>query len=283
MPTYVPVRRKRMKFSRRKLLEKIGVLASSLFSLAAVMLVFSAAWLYSNLTRDLPSLETLPVLLDPPEGILLQPTRLYDSSGEHVIRTLNLASSSERQYLALAPELWKDHDWQVSSAMRPEVEAFLNTELVDAILATTEPAFWSSPGFSMAGLLDNTSPTLAQRLVRDLLLADEPDGIRRNLRERLLAAQLTATYGRGKVLEWYINSAQFGPLVYGASDAAQVYLGKPADKLNLAEAALLAAAAAAPGLNPLDATEITLQKQQETLLAMHEAGFINQNQLAQAR
>ncbi|MFO7623435.1 MAG: transglycosylase domain-containing protein [Anaerolineales bacterium] len=283
MPTYVPVHRKRMKFSRRKLLEKIGVLASSLFSLAVVMLVFSAAWLYSNLTRDLPSLETLPVLLNPPEGILLQPTRLYDSSGEHIIRTLNSASSSERQYLGLAPELWNDHDWQVSSVNRPEVEVFLTAELVDAILATTEPTFWSSPGFSMAGLLDNTSPTLAQRLVRDLLLADEPDGIRRNLRERLLAAQLTATYGRGKVLEWYLNSAQFGPLVYGASDAAQVYLGKPADKLNLAEAALLAAAAAAPGLNPLDATEITLQKQQETLLAMHEAGFINQNQLAQAQ
>jgi membrane peptidoglycan carboxypeptidase len=281
-PTTVPLHKKRTKFSKRNLLQQIGIVSSSLFSLIGVMLVFNAAWLYSNLTRDLPSLETLPVLLDPPDGILLQPTRLYDSSGEHIIRTLNSSPSSKRQYLALAPEEWKDHGWQVSSADRPDIEAFLTAELVDAILASSEPAFWSSPGFSITGLFSNTSPTLAQRLVRDLLLADEPDGLRSNLRERLLAAQLTATYGRGKVLEWYLNSAQFGPLIYGASDAAQVYLGKPADKLNLAEAALLAAAAEAPALNPLDAPEITLQKQQETLLAMHEQGFINQKQLTQA-
>jgi membrane peptidoglycan carboxypeptidase len=246
------------------------------------MLIFATAWLYSNLTRDLPSLTYLPVLLDPPDGILLQPTRLYDSSGEHIIRTLNYSSSSARQYLALAPELWKDHGWRVSSADRPDIEAFFPAELIDAILATTEPDFWTSPGFSMTGLFDNTSPTLAQRLVRDLLLADEPNGLHRNLRERLLAAQLTVTYGRGKVLEWYINSAQFGPLVYGASEAAQVYLGKPADRLNLAEAALLAAAAKTPAINPLDAPDITLEKQQEALKTMHEAGFINQGQLNQA-
>jgi membrane peptidoglycan carboxypeptidase len=281
-PSAVPLHRKRTKTPKRNLLPKIGVVTSSLLSLIGVMLIFAAAWLYSNLTRDLPSLTYLPVLLDPPDGILLQPTRLYDSSGEHIIRTLNYSPSSARKYLALAPELWKDHSWQVSSADRPDIEAFLPAELVDAIVATTEPDFWTSPGFSMTGLFGNTSPTLAQRLVRDLLLADEPDGLRRNLRERLLAAQLTVTYGRGKILEWYINSAQFGPLVYGASDAAQVYLGKPADRLNLAEAALLAAATNTPALNPLDAPDITLEKQQEALKTMHEVGLINQGQLIEA-
>jgi membrane peptidoglycan carboxypeptidase len=280
-PTTVPLHRKRTKFPQRNLLPKIGVVTSSLLSLIGVMLVFATALLYSNLTRDLPSLTYLPVLLDPPDGILLQPTRLYDSSGEHMIRALNY-SSGERKYLALAPELWKDHGWQVSSADRPDIEAFLPSEIVDAILATTEPDFWTSPGFSMTGLFNNTSPTLAQRLVRDLLLADEPDGLRRNLRERLLAAQLTATYGRGKVLEWYLNSAQFSPLVYGVNDAAQVYLGKPADRLNLAEAALLAAAAKTPALNPLDAPEITLEKQQEALNTMYEVGLINHRQLDEA-
>jgi membrane peptidoglycan carboxypeptidase len=281
-PTAIPLYRKRAKSSRRKALRQTGLVASVFFSLIGVVLIFMATWLYSNLTRDLPSLEYLPVLLDPPDGILLQPTRLYDNSGEHIIRTLNYASSGKRQYLALAPELWKDHGWQVSSTDRLETEGFLPAGLVDAMLATTEPAFWSSPGFSIAGLFSDTSSTLAQRLVKDLLLADEADGLRRNLRERLLAAQLTATYGRIKVLEWYLNSAKFGPLVYGASEAAQAYFGKTAEKLNLAEAALLAAAAQAPALNPLDAPDITLEKQRKILETMHELGFINQRQLTEA-
>jgi membrane peptidoglycan carboxypeptidase len=252
---------------------------SGLLSLLAFLLVFTTAWLYSNLTHDLPTLEYLPVLLDPPDGLLLQPTRLYDNSGKHIIRTLNSSSSGERQYFALPPELWKDHSRQVSSTDQPQKDRLLTDGLVNAILATTEPAFWSSPGFSMTGLFNSTPATLAQRLVRDLLIANEPAGLRRNVRERLLAAQLTSRYGREKVLEWYLNSAHFGPLVYGASDAAQVYLGKPADKLNLAEAAFLAAAAQAPDLNPLVAPEITLEKQQKIIKTMHELGFIDHRQL----
>ena len=274
--------RKQSKSSQRNRLQRIGILSSSFLSLLGVVFIVSVAWLYSDLTRNLPSLEQLPLLLEPPDGILLEPTRLYDSSGEHIIHTLQDPSSSGRQYLALPPELWKDHSWQVSSPNRPEVEAYLPAELVDAILAAVEPSFWSSPGFTLSGLSDNTSPTLAQRMVRDLLLADEPAGLRRSLRESLLAAQLISTYGRAKVLEWYLNIARFGPLVYGASDAAQVYLGKSAEDLNLAEATILAAAHAAPTINPLYTAEITLEKQKEILTHMVTLGIISQRELNQA-
>ena len=281
-PIDILLYRKQPKSSHRNRLLRIGIVSSSFLSLLGVIIIVSIAWLYSDLTRNLPSLEQLPQLLDPPDGILLEPTRLYDSTGEHIIRTLKDPSSNGRQYLALPPELWKDHSWQVSSPDRPEVQAYLPAELVDAILAVVEPSFWNSPGFSISGLFDNASPTLAQRLVRDLLLADEPAGLRRSLRESLLAAQLTATYGRVKVLEWYLNIARFGSLVYGASDAAQVYLGKSAEALNLAEAAILAAAHEAPAINLLYATEFTLEKQKEILTRMYELGIINLRELNQA-
>lgn len=274
--------RKQSKSSHRNRLQRIGIVSSSFLSLLGVILIVGAAWLYSDLTRDLPPLEQLPLLLEPPDGILLGPTRLYDSTGEHIIRTLKDSSSSGRQYLALPPELWKDHSWQVSSPNRPEVQAYLPAEIVDAILATVEPSFWSSLGFNISGLSDNASPSLAQRLVRDLLLADEPAGLRRNFRESLLAAQLISTYGRAKVLEWYLNIAKFGPLVYGTSDAAQVYLGKSAEALNLAEAAILAAAHQSPTINLLYATEITLEKQKEILTHMYTSGTISQRELNQA-
>jgi membrane peptidoglycan carboxypeptidase len=282
VPVAAYLHRKKNKYPERKRLNRVGILTSTIISLFIVVVIFITAWFYASLTRDLPSLAYLPVLLDPPNGILLQPTQIYDRSGEYILRTLKNPASGERQYLALPLELREDQAWQVSSPKSPESQAQLPAELVDATLAILEPNFWSSPGFSFYGLLSGTSPTLAQRLVSNLLLQEEPQGLRRNIRERLLAAQVTKEFGRAKILEWYLNSAQYGPLVYGAHSAAQVYFDKPADELTLAEAALIAAAEGAPALTPLDAPTMAADRQRQALIAMHERGFISQNELHHA-
>ena len=77
--------------------------------------------------------------------------------------------------------------------------------------------------------------------------------------ERILAAQLTAYYGREKIVEWYLNSANYGHFAYGADAAARLYFSKPASQLNLAESALLAAVSQAPAINPLDAPQAAIQ------------------------
>ncbi len=69
----------------------------------------------------------------------------------------------------------------------------------------------------------------------------------------MLAAQVTASYGSRQVLEWYLNSADYGHYAYGAEAAAQLYFGKSVTQLDLSEAALLAAVSQAPALNPIDA------------------------------
>ena len=273
---------KKNKTNRRGRLRLAGMLASAFISLSLVALISTVAWLYASLTRDLPPLAYLPALLEPPDGILLQPTRLYDRSGQHLLRTLENPASDERNYLRLPAELWQNDVWQISSSQRQEIEDSLPSEIVEATLALNEPNFWSSPGFSVYGLFSGRSPTLAQRLVGELLLQDEAPGLRRNLRERLLAAQLTSVYGRARILEWYLNSTQYGPLIYGVDSAARVYFGKPATELTLAQAALIAAIDRAPALNPLNTPTIAKERQQQTLEAMQESGFISQEELDQA-
>jgi membrane carboxypeptidase/penicillin-binding protein len=280
--TNANLHRKRYKSIRRYRLQRAGLIASAIFSLSMVVAFFSVAWLYTGLTHDLPSLAYLPVLLEPPDGILLQPTRLYDRSGQNIIRTLQNPACAERNYLGLPPELKRDGAWQVSSMDRQEYQAYLSSDILKATLAITEPNFWTNPGFSVYGLISGSSPTLAQRLVADLLLQDEPTGLRRNLRERLLAAQLTSTYGRSRILEWYLNSNQYGPLIYGVDSAACVYFDKPAHELSLAQAAAIAAIDRAPALNPHNSASIAIQRQQETLKAMQAQGLISQKELDQA-
>ena len=111
---------------------------------------------------------------------------------------------------------------------------------------------------------------------------DEAPSLRRDLRERLLAAQLVARYGHEQVLEWSLNTAQFGPLIYGADAAARVYFGKSAVELSLGEAALLAAAAHSPGISPLELPQLALEGQKTVLHTMLMQGRVSPELAAQA-
>ena len=237
---------------------QIGLGCSALLGIAFAISLVLLTTSYALLARDLPNPETLPHLLEPPDGLLLNPTRIYDRSGVHLILSLEDEAVSRNEYLTFTGS---------ASESIPE-------HLVNATIAISEPQLWSGFGFSLRGLLQGSHPTLAQRLTANLLLWDEPAGLRRSLRERLLAAQITARFGREKILEWYLNSADYGRLAYGADAAARLYLDKPAARLTLAEAALLAAVSETPALNPLDAPVTAFERQKAVLQAMFGRGDI---------
>ena len=129
----------------------------------------------------------------------------------------------------------------------------------------------------------NEHPTLAQKLAFDLLLWNEPAGLRRAIRERILAAQLTSRFGREQILEWYLNSANYAHFAYGAEAAAQLYLGKSVSQLNLAETAILASINQTPGINPLDAPQAILLRQAETINLMQKRGTASEIETRLAR
>ena len=75
------------------------------------------------------------------------------------------------------------------------------------------------------------------------------------------------------MLEWYLNSADYGHYAYGAEAAAQFYFGKSATALDLGEAALLAAVSQAPALNPFDAPSAAEARRVQTLMVMQRLGL----------
>jgi membrane peptidoglycan carboxypeptidase len=103
------------------------------------------------------------------------------------------------------------------------------------------------------------------------------------LRERILAAQVTAHFGRTQVLEWYLNSANFGRYAFGAEAAAQLYFGKSAAQLSTAESAILAAVSDSPSLNPYDAPLSALERGRETVTRMQIQGFLSAEAAENAR
>ena len=266
----IRARRVRRESSRRQAgarLRRLGVGCGALASIFLALFFLGIAFSWRSLTRDLPSPDSLPVLLSPPNGILLQPTRIYDRNGEHLLKIF-APQEGVRHYLPLNPR--NPHH--------------LPQSLADAVLSISDPHFWTHAGYDLQGIQNpDAHPTLAQTLAAELLLWDEPPSLRRAIRERILAAEITERYGRQQVLEWYLNSANFGRDAYGADAAARLYFGKSADELTLAESAELAAIAAAPALNPLDAPEAAYQRRQDVLDIMAAAGVISPEEAEAAK
>ncbi|PKN99234.1 MAG: hypothetical protein CVU42_08245 [Chloroflexi bacterium HGW-Chloroflexi-4] len=244
---------------------RLGVGALSvLLILLSGGLVFAGLF-YARVTANLPSLAVLPVLLNPVDGELLEPTTITDRSGETVLYTLD-NPGIERAYLAVNPEK-PDH---------------FSLQLVRAVISKLDPTFWENPGYSLKDWQNPEPTTIAERLASELLLWEEQPSALRAVRMRLLAAQMVSEYGRTQVLEWYLNSAWFGHLATGAESASLLYFNKSANDLSLAESAMLAVVIEAPALNPLDAPEQALAMQQQFLGEMAQLETITLDEFASA-
>ena len=81
--------------------------------------------------------------------------------------------------------------------------------------------------------------TITQQLAKNLLLSGERSFLRKG-QELVLAKLLELFLDKRRILEIYLNHVEWGPGIFGAEAAAQQYFGKPASRLNAAEAARLA-------------------------------------------
>lgn len=82
--------------------------------------------------------------------------------------------------------------------------------------------------------------TITQQTAKNLFLWNDRSFIRKAI-EAVLALGLDLLWPKQRVLEVYLNIAEFGPGIYGVEAASQTYFGKPARYLSEYQAALLAA------------------------------------------
>jgi membrane peptidoglycan carboxypeptidase len=231
---------------------RLGAGILTFFTMMLAVAVIIGGFYYATFTQHLPSIAGLPSLLGP-GGSLRYPTQLFDRSGEYLLYSIENPNTLTAEYLYLEaiPEF-----------------------AVQATLAVRDPDFWEHEGF----LWNAEKPTITEQLVLELLLAQEEEGLHKTWRTRLLAVQITKTFGRETILEWYLNNANYGQLAFGIDEAAWVYFGKSAREINLAEAALLAAAVDAPALNPIDTPQLAIERQGKILNTMLADDLISEDQ-----
>ena len=87
--------------------------------------------------------------------------------------------------------------------------------------------------------------TITQQLAKNLFLWEERSYIRKGL-EWTIASLMEVLWSKERILEVYLNTAQFSNAVYGVAAACQNLLHKPVSALNKNDAALLTAVLPAP-------------------------------------
>jgi penicillin-binding protein 1A len=134
-----------------------------------------------------------------------------------------------------------------------------------------------------AGRIVEGGSTITQQLVRNLYISNERT-VQRKVKEACLATKLDRAWTKHRILTTYLNQVYYGNQAYGIEAAAQTYFSKPAAKLTLSEATLLAGLTQAPSIhNPFTNPKGALARRTEVLRAMWETGVIGRARLAKAR
>lgn len=201
---------------------------------------------------------------------VFQTTRVYDRRG------------------ALLAELWEEgrRTWVGLDRISPH--------LIHATIATEDATFYSNVGVDPArifgaalrnaqeGQVVSGASTITMQLARNLFLGPEQrysQTMDRKLLEAGLAQELTALFSKDELLEMYLNLLNYGHLAYGPEAASQVYFGKPAAALTLAEAALLAGIPQGPAyLDPFRNFPAAKARQRVVLDLMARHGYLSQEQ-----
>ncbi|MAO14772.1 monofunctional biosynthetic peptidoglycan transglycosylase [Marinobacter sp.] len=101
--------------------------------------------------------------------------------------------------------------------------------------------------------------TITQQTAKNLFLWNGRSFARKAI-EAGLAVTIDGLWPKQRVLEVYLNIAEFGPGIYGVEAASQAYFGKPARYLSQAQAARLAAVLPNPKVLSVNAPSTYVQE-----------------------
>src|SRR5262249_11176768 len=104
----------------------------------------------------------------------------------------------------------------------------------DAVKKTVERD-WQERSLSRGG------STITQQVAKNLYLSPSRNPVRK-VREMMIAWRLESALDKERILEIYLNIAEWGPGVFGAEAAARHWFGRSAADLTAAQAARLALA-----------------------------------------
>jgi monofunctional biosynthetic peptidoglycan transglycosylase len=123
---------------------------------------------------------------------------------------------------------------------------------IKAVIIAEDDKFWSHEGFDFEAMhkallkdikkrkFKAGGSTISQQLVKNLYLSPEKSPLRK-IKEAIITWRMERNLSKRRIIEIYLNVAEWGDGIFGIEAAARHYYGKPALYLTATEAARLAA------------------------------------------
>ena len=160
---------------------------------------------------------------------------------------------------------WPPLDW------RPVSMKEIPAQLRRAVVVAEDARFYQHKGFDedaitkaieydlSKGRLVYGGSTISQQTIKNFALSHSRDPLRK-LHEIILTYFMERNVGKRRILEIYLNIAEFGRGIYGVEAAAQRYFRKPVSELTLEQCIDLAATLPAPtNNNPATRTDFFIK------------------------
>lgn len=152
--------------------------------------------------------------------------------------------------------------------------------LIAAVVASEDDAFFQHDGFDFDEIKNaiktdiekkrfaRGASTITMQLAKNLYLTKEKT-FTRKLKETYIAYRFERVLTKKRILELYLNVAEWGPGIYGIGQASEYYFGKSPAEIDLNEASLLAVILPSPRYyNPFTRMAKVEKRQKYLLMRM---------------
>jgi monofunctional biosynthetic peptidoglycan transglycosylase len=170
---------------------------------------------------------------------------------------------------------------------RPVPYDRLSANLKRAAVASEDTEFFFHDGFSSHEMKEalkkairqreapRGASTITQQVAKNLWLTPRRS-LTRKLREAMLTKQLEKHLSKARILDLYLNIAEFGPGLYGAEAASRHYFGRPASDLTPRQAAMLVAGLPRPKTwNPASDSEYYRARVERILAVQDQLDYLD--------
>jgi 1A family penicillin-binding protein len=193
-------------------------------------------------------------------------------------------------FLDASGKVWFRLDEQRRDVPLEQISTFLK----DAVIAVEDHRYYAHPGIDPIGLgravvynirseRTQGGSTITQQLARTLFLSNSKT-YGRKVKEAALAVLLEVFLSKREILQLYLNRVFLSGGVYGVETMSQKLFGKPAARLTLPEAAMIAGIIRAPSLySPWTNLANARQRSYVVLRRMREEKKITEEQERVAR
>lgn len=160
--------------------------------------------------------------------------------------------------------------------------------LVKAVLISEDDKFYRHSGFDIEGIkkaiekdlkekkFKYGGSTITQQLAKNLYLNPTKNPVRK-IQEAIITWRIEKTLSKKRILEIYLNIAEWGQGIFGAEAASRYYFGKSASGLTPMEAARLASVLPNPiKYSPVKSSKFVERKANLIYFIMQKRGIIKE-------